>query len=121
MSSNSVNEIIKKTIEDKITSISYGTPEQYLKFFEEITGCKTNGEEFQDYIEIKATRDLIVHNDRKINKVYLEKSKGKTRGTLDEIIPININYFDFTIATMKRISGIIKRETEKNFKEKNTT
>lgn len=116
MSTQSIDLLIEKVITDRITSISYATPQQYLQFFQEVTGCKTNGDEFIDYIEIKATRDLLVHNDKRVNDIYLEKVGDKKRGTLNHVIPIDGKYFDFTIATMKRVSGIIRRELEKKYK-----
>jgi hypothetical protein len=115
--SQSIEELIRKVIADRISSISYATPQQYLQFFQEVTGCKTQDEEFIDYIEIKATRDLLVHNDKKVNDIYLEKVGDKRRGSLNQVIPIDGKYFDFTIATMKRISGIIKRELEKKYRK----
>lgn len=117
MGSQSIEELIKKVIIDRISGISYATPQQYLQFFQEVTGCKTHDEEFVDYIEIKATRDLLVHNDKKVNDIYLEKVGDKKRGILNQVIPIDGKYFDFTIATMKRVSGIIRRELEKKYKK----
>ncbi len=117
MGSQSIDVLIEKVITDRISSISFATPQQYLQFFQEVTGCKTHGEEFLDYIEIKATRDLLVHNNKRVNDIYLEKVGDKKRGTLNQIIPINGKYFDFTIATMKRVSGIIRRELVKKYKK----
>lgn len=116
----SIDQLFKKIIKDRIINISYSTPIQYLNFFKEVTGCPIDSEEFEDYIEIKATRDLIIHNDSRVNQVYLDKSGNKSRASITELIPIDNEYFNFTIATMKRVSGIIKRELEKKFK-KNTT
>lgn len=113
MGSQSIEELMTKVIVDRINSISYASPQEYLQFFQEVTGCKTQDEEFIDFIEIKATRDLLVHNDKTVNNIYLEKAGDKKRGNINEVIPIDGKYFDFTIATMKRISGIVRRELEK--------
>jgi hypothetical protein len=115
MESQTIEELIRKVIGDRISSISYSTPQQYLQFFQEVTGCKTQEEEFLDYIEIKATRDILVHNDKIVNSIYLEKVGEKKRANINQAIPIDSKYFDFTIATMKRISGIIRREMEKKY------
>ncbi|WP_020404873.1 hypothetical protein [Gracilimonas tropica] len=113
--SKSVNEIFQKAVADRINHISYATPQKYFDFFEEVTGCPTNDQEFSDFLEIKATRDLLVHNDKVINKIYLEKAGKNKRGKINQKIPIDSEYFDFTIATMKRVSGIIRREMNKIF------
>ena len=111
-SSQTYDEVLSKVISDRIISVSYATPQQYLQFFQEVTGCSTQFIEFQDYIEIKATRDLLIHNDKIINDIYLDKVGDRRRGDLNQIIPIDSDYFDFTIATMKRVSGIIRRELD---------
>lgn len=103
-------------IENRIIMVSYATPQNYLKYFQEITGCLTEKDEFADYIEIKATRDLIIHNSGIINETYKIKVGDKCRGINGEKILIDKIYFDHSIATMKRISGLIRKDTEKTFK-----
>ncbi|MBO9681471.1 MAG: hypothetical protein J7502_02155 [Flavisolibacter sp.] len=116
LSSSSHKEILSYLIKEKLVAISYAKPNDYLKFIEQALSVKLeNNECFQDYIEMKATRDLIVHNSGIINDVYIVKSGKKGRGSVGERIIVDKSYFDMSIGTMKRISGIIKRDTEKKF------
>lgn len=117
LDSDTKQSLMNEIIDNRIVMISYASPQNYLKYFEEITGCKTNTAEFLDYIEIKATRDLLIHNSGMINETYLNKVGKSKRGDIRTAIPINKEYFDFTIATMKSISGLIRKETEAKFKD----
>lgn len=110
LDNNDYDKLLRDIITERIIEVSYSKPEAYLEYFEKITGCKTQNEEFKLYLELKATRDLIIHNSNKINQVYLDKAKENKRGELGEIITIDSEYFDSSIAVMKRISGIIRSE-----------
>jgi hypothetical protein len=116
MNSESHTDIINYLIREKLTAISYAKPIEYLKFIEQALSVKLeNNQCFSDYIEMKATRDLIVHNSGIINDVYINKVGGQKRGELGQQINVNREYFDNSIGTMKRISGIMKRDTERKF------
>lgn len=116
MSSESHADIISYLIKEKLVAISYAKPIEYLKFLEQALSVKLEDNEcFTDYVEMKATRDLIVHNSGIINDVYLSKVGTKARDVIGSRIKVNREYFDISIGTMKRISGIIKRDTEKKF------
>ncbi|HJR09002.1 MAG TPA: hypothetical protein VJ842_17215 [Pyrinomonadaceae bacterium] len=67
---------------------------------------------------MKATRDLLIHNSGVINDVYLSKVEAKKRGERGERILINAGYFDHCISTLKRLSGIVKRDIEIAFPSK---
>jgi len=115
MQSESIDSLMNEIISNRIIMVSYATPQNYLRYFQEITGCSTDKDEFADYIEIKATRDLIIHNSGIINETYKTKVGEKSRGTIGDKIAVDKTYFDHSIATMKRISGLIRKDTEKAF------
>lgn len=115
LDSEDLEVALSQIIERRLNEISYAKPKDYLEYFQSITTVDTSDSAFMDYIEIKATRDLIIHNSGIINEVYLGKVGNKKRGDVEQKIQINFEYFNHCIATMKRISGIIKRDTEKSF------
>jgi hypothetical protein len=110
LNNNDYNKLLKDLISERIIEVSYSKPQTYLEYFEKVTGCSVEDEEFKFYLELKATRDLIIHNSSKINQVYLEKTNEYKRGKIGEKIKIDSEYFNSSIAVMKRISGIIRRE-----------
>lgn len=116
LNSKDINSATSKLIDDRLHSISFLPPKAYLLYFQTITGVETSHKSFEDYIEIKATRDLIIHNSGKINEIYLSKVGDLKRGELNQIIEINGEYYDHCIATLKEISKIVTAGIEANFK-----
>lgn len=113
--SKSISEVLEKEIDKRINEVFYASPALYFEYFEEITGVDTTDETFEDYIEIKATRDLLVHNIGRVNQIYLNKVGEKARGKNGDRLEIDEEYFENCIAVMKRVSGIVQREIEEKF------
>lgn len=109
------DEIVEWVIERTVTGLFYAAPKVYIDYLAKIGGIVAGEPEFDDYLEIKATRDLIVHNSGVINEVYLSKAGEKARGTAGQMALIDQNYFNHSMSVLKRLSGIIKRNAEKTY------
>ena len=108
-------EIIALVIERELTSIFYARPEKQKEYFNRVLGVNIVDELWTNWIENKATRDLIVHNQGKINKVYLAKIKENARGKLDEQIIVDKTYFDKSLADLKSLIGNISNTLQREF------
>ena len=84
----------------------------------QIIGLK-NDPSFLEYYEISATRDLIVHNDLYVNRLYLEKSGSKARGKLGSRLVVDKKYYYNSLANLKKVSGAIKRDIEQKYGSRN--
>jgi hypothetical protein len=73
LDASSRDEAIDELIEHHLMSVMYEKPEAYIKYVSEICGVDLADGVFEDYLEIKATRDLLVHNRSEVNVVYLTK------------------------------------------------
>lgn len=102
-------------IEQRLHSVSYAKPADYLQFLNAIAHITTDDDAFAQYIEIKATRDIIIHNAGIANPTYLAKAGPKARVAAEERLPMNAEYFDHCVATIKRVAGIVKRDVEEHF------
>lgn len=111
-------DALREVIERQLSSLSYATPKAYLEYLNSITGVDTSDPAFLDYVEIKATRDVVIHNSGIINDVYLSKVGNRKRGEVGGRLVINDQYFNHCIATLKRLSGIIRRDLDKKFPDK---
>jgi hypothetical protein len=110
-----LSEVLDRAIAEHISGVFYAAPKAYLDYIREICGADTTDDAFQNYIEVKATRDLIVHNSGYINSVYMSKAGERARGELGTFIQVDSDYFDHALATLKRAAGVIKRDAEKTF------
>jgi len=115
---HNLNDVLAEIIESRIISISYANPKTYLQFIGKLAEIDVEDKAFEDYLEIKATRDLLIHNSGISNAIYCAKSGAKARAEVGQLIPIDQGYFDHCVATIKRISGIVSRDVAKAFPEK---
>lgn len=97
-----LEQLINTVIHQNINNVIRSAPKDYLKFFSEVTGVNIEKDEFNHYIEIKATRDLIVHHSKTIDKEYVKKAGKLARGRINEHIKVDYEYFEFSIAVMKK-------------------
>jgi hypothetical protein len=87
-----------------------------MEYLSKVAHVQIHDPVFEGYYEVKATRDLLVHSDRQINALYIEKAGRRRRGEIGESVEVDSDYFDSSLAVMKQISGIVKRDIEKAFR-----
>lgn len=105
-----IEEARKTVAESRLQGVFYAEPKDYLAYFKSIIGVDIPEKLFNSFVEIKATRDIIIHNDGKINALYLRKSDKCSRGELGDRIPLDEEYFEQCISVMKSISGEIEKQ-----------
>ncbi|URJ44476.1 MULTISPECIES: hypothetical protein [Paenibacillus] len=110
LDANDLEEIVDSLISERIISIFYGSPSKQFEYFSQVLQLTLESDIVLKYIEIKATRDLLVHSDGIVNDVYLSKVEGMQRADLRERIPLSDDYFDHVIRTCKKLIGIVRRD-----------
>lgn len=82
--------VFKKILND----LAYKSPEDFIKEFKNYTGVDLSlSEAYSHYMEVKACRDLIIHNKGIINEIYLRKTKTLARGQDGQTIICDHIYF----------------------------
>ena len=79
----SIEEVVMKIVDVELNELKYQKPADwfdYLNKFVNITG--PSEDEILEISEIKASRDIIVHNDGVCNEIYIGKSFTKSRGVI---------------------------------------
>lgn len=110
------NDLIKRFVSLKCESLMFAKPRDYLDRASKILSIQLEPDTVNAYIEIKASRDIIVHGSGIANKVYLEKSGDAARVDIGKELPINRNYFKTVVVVLKKLSGEIQSKTEAVFK-----
>lgn len=108
------SELVRKVIADHASNVFRQKPSIYMGYVAHLVGLESDPS-FLDYYEISATRDLIVHNSRKINEIYMAKAGSKARGTIGGQVAVDSEYFADCVANLKRVSGAVKRDIEKKY------
>ncbi|RZJ49169.1 MAG: hypothetical protein EOO19_06105 [Chryseobacterium sp.] len=94
LESQSLDELKNYLFKRVINDLTYKSPEDFAKDFKDISGVDLlKCESYSYYIELKATRDLFMHNDGIINEIYLRKVKDFKRGDDGEKIVCDYDYF----------------------------
>jgi len=70
----SISELIDYIIERQIISIIQCGPEKYFNLIGNVFSIQVRELPIDEFIEIKATRDLIVHNNGIVNATYIKKA-----------------------------------------------
>lgn len=112
---NSKEAIIEEVIRRHLGAVFYSRPDAYIGYFCELVGADGSDRAFADFIEIKATRDLLVHGEAVVNQIYLDKSGSRARGALGQSVSVDESYFSHFVRTVTRISGIVERDSNKKF------
>jgi hypothetical protein len=114
------DEILEELIRGRVGGALYAKPAEYLAYVASILEVEVPGEAAEAFIEVKATRDIVVHGDGKANERYIEKSGNRARVALGEVLLIDNAYFDSAIATMKSLIFQLNQSVSVKYADDNT-
>jgi len=106
---------LEQAIENKVNSVSYKNLPDIIKYFTKTTDIPeniVNEDELTDLIEIKATRNLLIHNDLIVNSFYKETAGAKSRegqGNRRRLV-INQDYLFESLVVMRTVLRKFKQE-----------
>lgn len=91
---SNLDELKAIFVNDLLNDLSYKKPSEYAEEFAKITGVNLlEFPFFHKYIELKATRDIHIHNNGFANQIYLTKAGILARVKDGEFLPVDITYF----------------------------
>ena len=94
LSSDSILEVQLKVINKLLNELAYKSPEEFVKEFENITTINLFETPVSHrYKEIKATRDIYIHNMGIVNEIYIKKADSHARAKINYNLPIDVQYF----------------------------
>lgn len=110
-------QLNEEEIEEKVLSFTFLAPSKQFALFKQFVSNDTIEEKLiNQLIELKASRDLIVHNDSTINTRYIDKVGSLKRGQLGDTINIDKQYFGDSLSTIKSIVGQITSQLQRQLK-----
>lgn len=97
-------EIIQRIIDREINELQYKNPRDWFaNLWKFVNINEPKQDEIEQISEIKASRDILVHNKGIANQIYLNKSGKLARVGENEIIPITSDYFNNSWALLKDV------------------
>jgi hypothetical protein len=90
--------------ERELNELKYDRPVAWFEYMNKIVklGCPTS-DEIDRIVEMKAARDLIIHNSGIVNKTYLDKAGAKARYALGDKLVIERPYLDACWVLAKKV------------------
>ncbi len=91
---NSIDELRATTISDILNELAYKSPRELGETLSSIYSFSVlEIPQYHKYLELKATRDIHIHNRGKANDIYIRKSDTMARVESGEWLPVTIQYF----------------------------
>lgn len=109
-------DVIRRFVVMKCEGLMFGKPAEYLDKAAKVLSIEMDTDVVKAFIEIKASRDIIIHNSGRINKLYIEKAGDKRRGEDGEELVVDRAYFRHVVVTLKKLSGGIQSKIEEKYK-----
>jgi hypothetical protein len=103
LTSSSKEDIVARVIDLHLNSLFYAKPLEYFAYVENTLDITIPGETKANYLEAKATRDIIVHNSGIANETYAQKAAKKARAKPGEALDFSEAYFKAVIGAMKSV------------------
>jgi len=107
LDAKSKEQLLARLINKQMQGIFYGAPHRYFEYIEAVLNINLSAELKKHFVEIKATRDVIVHNNGIANETYLEKTAELARAKNSEKLVVNLDYFSSTISRLKKLIVVV--------------
>lgn len=120
LSSDSIDQIKLTIVDSILNDIAYKSPKDYASEFDKYTGVNLlENPVFHKYIELKATRDIHIHNRGIANEVYLNKAGVVARVQNGQYLPVDIPYFLNSYEQCLQLTEIFEVELDKIWPSEN--
>lgn len=114
---NDKETLVENIIRQRLSGLFYASPQKQLEYLKTALDIQPDEDLWGKWIEIKARRDLIVHNNGIVNEIYINKAKTFSLCSLGEEALIDENYFKMVVSTLKSLIGTLHREVRNNYNE----
>jgi hypothetical protein len=112
--SSSIEEAKIFIVDNILNEIAYKSPRDYAVEFEKYTSVNLlENPVFHRYIELKATRDIHIHNSGKANEIYTNKAGVLSRVKSGKYLPVDIPYFLMSYEQCLQLTEILETELDK--------
>jgi|688.fasta_scaffold85475_4 hypothetical protein len=119
INSASIEDAVAQIIDMELASVFYAGPKAQLAYLEKVLGVSLDDQLKIGWREIKATRDILVHNSGIINAIYIAKAEAAARGATGENLIVDKLYFEQSAVIMKTLIGKIVSLFQARMRRKN--
>jgi hypothetical protein len=111
LESASLEEIHVRATDTLLNELSYKSPADFAEFMKQLLSVNLlECPAFHRYMEIKATRDIFIHNRGVANEVYVRKAGTHLRVSSGMTLPMDIGYFLESYEQCLQVADWLERE-----------
>lgn len=114
LEASSLDEIKSAIINSIINELAYKSPREFAEEFNKYINVNLlEKPAFHRYIELKATRDVYIHNSGIASNIYIGKADTLARVKSGTLLPVDIQYFLESYESCLQITEILEVELNK--------
>jgi len=97
-------DIVRSVVDKQVASLQYDRVPKWFDYIQGIVdlGCPT-ADEIERVAEVKASRDVLVHNKGIANAIYVDKSMGRARLAVGEKVDVPEHYHRESWQLVKKV------------------
>lgn len=114
LEAKTLDEIKFALVNNIANELSYKSPKEYAEEFHKYVGINLlEKPTFHKYIELKATRDIYIHNQGTANSIYISKADRLARVKSGQFLPVDIHYFLQSYECCLQLTEILEEDLNK--------
>jgi len=114
LNATSLDQIKVSIVNSILNELAYKSPRDFAEEFNKYIGINLlEKPTFHKYIELKATRDIYIHNQGIANEIYLIKADTLARVKSGQFLPVDIQYFLQSYECCLQITEILEESLHK--------
>ncbi len=116
LEAQTIEEVHLKATDSLLNELSYKSPAEFAEALESLLSVNLlECPAFHKYIELKATRDIHVHNRGLVNDTYLKKAGSHARAARGVFLPVDIPYFLESYEASLQVTEWLERELDQHW------
>lgn len=116
LEAQSLEEVHLRATDALLNELSYKSPAEFSEALNNLLSINLlECPAFHKYVEVKATRDIYVHNRGLINETYLKKSGSHARARNGAVLPVDIPYFLESYEACLQVTEWLEQELDQHW------
>ncbi len=103
LSAGALDELRVLVVDGCISELFFRTPADYLAMVQDTLAVKLPSHLVDAYVEVKATRDVLLHNRGTANSIYASKAGSLARGPAGQLLPVDHRYLRHAVKICREV------------------
>lgn len=111
LAATSIEDVHIRVTDSLLNELSYKSPRDFAREAESLLSCNLlECPAYHRFVEVKATRDIHIHNSGVANDVYRAKADSHARVNAGALLPVNLQYFLQSYESCLQLTEWLDRE-----------